>query len=457
MVSDVQTIGYIMLIIVALTTTLVTALTNNSWESAPMTNVTVYDDVVNATTPSPNVNTTINLATVTDLTQTSVVTSSVPHANQPLSDLNISSSNYDGVVDNVTVFLSLTVTPFHLPVNTTLSPSPATSLRPGSHPQPSGPSHPWTLQCGPKALESALYLSVFAVALLATLSVLLNTLAIIIYRSRDIRQYAFARYLVVIAAADGLILVFSLASRWLTILDYMTAPNSWTPPYDGNVVVCKTFTFMLYVCRFVSHWTSVALCRERLIVVSVPHRISDYQMPGFATRICGVVAVAAVVINLPVLVTWSPRTETSVIAEHACLPTGNDVITGIQVHIGMTMVVVVFPTISVVLYVVFLVKNLRGWKLQRRRLCSNALVRMRLERQATVMVLSNMYCYCACALPCIFIQSFLFTWELTHAHWTVCEHHTMEVVMYSSDTLYMVAYTFKFFASILTGKFVLDT
>ena len=308
--------------------------------------------------------------------------------------------------------------------------------------------------CSSSIIQASHAAYLYGIIFMIVVSLLLNSLSVIIFRSKGLRKYPFSLYLVVIAVVDTLSLVSYIPRKWMTVFYMALGFEERKTVYDTNNIACKSLTYLTYVLRFLASWMLVALGTDRLLVASTPYKRSKYPNLRSAQHGLCYCVVAAILFNAHVLFVWdSTILDGDVTA--SCVPMSMSPILALGLTILTVVLIVGLPFIVIGALAIMIIRNLPAWKLRPRRLSSTVISRALFEKDATFMVVAILVSYCIFCIPYI-ITWVVLLWQHFMDELPLCRYIDGAAARDIAEVGFMVIFATKFLLCIFFGGDVLN-
>ena len=294
----------------------------------------------------------------------------------------------------------------------------------------------------------------YGVAFLVAISILLNGLALAVFRTRGLRRFPFAAYLTAIAFADTISLCSHIPRKWVNVLYIVLGWGEGTTFYDNNTVTCKLLTYFAYVARFLSSWLVVALGSERLRVASGPYRRSRYPTLKSAKQGLLYSGIASILCNAHVLFVWDSYKLPG--DDHfSCVPATRSSSISLGLTIGTVVMIVGVPFLIVCGMITIVARNFGSWNVRPRRLNTSVVARALFEKEVTIMVVVVSVTFCLLCMP------YLTAWIILLAqHFKtdvpLCRYIDIAAGRDMAEVGFMIIYAIKFLMCIFSGRGVLS-
>ena len=314
-------------------------------------------------------------------------------------------------------------------------------------------------ECGNERVTRASHWTyLYGIGFLLLMAFLLNALALMIFRTKPLKNYAFSIYISVLSVIDTASLISHLPRRWLQDLYMVLGWETSDTFYDSNMYACKSITFLAYVSRFMSAWLVVALISERLTLTSHPYNYKRLRTLRNAKQAVLYIGVSAILLNLYTLVVWQSTTLPGTgegPVRYACIPVSTSTLVSTVLPVATIVSIVGLPFVLISVLTSATIHNFPAWRVRPRKMSSNAICRALLEKQATVMVsaLSGIYAILcapyAIAVTLDLLQLFII--NLSH-----CQSQTLSATRDITEVIFTINYAIKFLVCIFAGRNVLN-
>ena len=298
----------------------------------------------------------------------------------------------------------------------------------------------------------------YGLGLLVLTAVLFNVLSLVVLKTRAPRRHTYSTYLSILSIVDTLAILSQVPRCWMNLLYSAIGWGHWDTFYDRNFVGCKIVTYLSYVLRFTASWLVVALAADRLVqTLRAPKPTSSSGKKScISTRMKVFFSIffTSLAVNCHVLFTWTPVLEPGTDV-YSCTPVIDSWVFSQGLTIGSVIGVVALPMATTAVLTGITLHHLDKWKKRARRLSTNALCRLRVERRVTVMSTLVTSTFCVLCIPycCLWAVSFI---QLFVQDTSRCDYLDTVAIRDITEVVFMVTYATKFLLCMLAGRNILN-